>query len=231
MALPLLIGGGMMLGGAIAGAIGGRKARKGANRAAGQYNQMAQDAQRRHSAAQGQANESRNMYMDAARGVQNYDPMQYHQGFDPRAYAAQAGGAMTADALDQMQLSLRGNDIANRARGFNSPAGGANIERNTMSQLARGLSGLSMQAAGMQNDIYSQANQMKFNALNQGAGMIGNIYGQDVGQSNMFYDAATGLRASGIDARNRGAQAAAGAWGQVGGSLMGLGGTIAGKYW
>jgi hypothetical protein len=193
MALPLIMAG-IGAGSAALGAWQSHRAGKQAQRG---MNAMADDAQRRFDQSQGQANESRGLWQSAV------------QGFDPQAYMREAAGAAYGDISQAHRAANAQRQVGLNQRGlFASDLGGARTQRHFDDQLAQRLSGLAMQAGQMEQ---------------QRQGMMGQIYGADQNQGNMFFDAATGLRSSGIAQRAQAGQDMASGLGQIGGAMIGAG--------
>lgn len=207
MAIPALIPLAMGAAGAYSAWRGGKKAKRGAEREAQGYAGMAADANRRMDQASRQAGESRNMFMSAATGARD---------FDPSAAMRQEADAMMAGLQDQYRGAVNARNANKNARGmFNSGFGEAAGQRDLNDAIGQGLSSIALRGAGM-----------KQGALESYARNVGSIYDTDIGQGNMYYNAATGLRGSEIGARAAGDQAGAQAWGDVGGALIGTAGQM-----
>jgi hypothetical protein len=196
--LPL-IAGAIGIGSALFGA---HKSSKANNKAARGYEQMAQDANRRMGVWDNNAQQSRAAYQSAV------------QGFDPSAYASRAAGSMYNDLASQL-AGANAQRMANlNRRGlFASDLGGNRQQAGFQNELASRLAGLSMQQASMEQ---------------QRQGMLGQLMGSDLGQSNALYQAATGLQGSALGQRQAAGNAWGSAFGQIGGSL--LGGAIGGAF-
>jgi len=192
----------MAAGGAIANAYGGRKARKAGNAASREFDVMGREARGQHQQAQAQAQGSRNQFQSAV------------QGFDPTAYMQQQAGALHAGLSEQMGEGQAARAASLNRRGlFRSDIGGAGMDRDFNTRLSQGLAGMAGQAAGMEQNRHAQ---------------LGQIYGMDQGQANQYYNAATGLQASGIQGRHATAQQAAQGWSDFGSGLASGAGAIGG---
>lgn len=202
--IPLVVGAGLAAGGMMANAWGAKRARQGAERAGREYDNLAREAKSQYGEATRTAGESRNRFLKSV------------YGFDPRSYAANAFEGDAAGINDHFGQAESRRRASLNSRGLlRSDIGGDRARQTYASKLAEARATREMQAADME-----QRRQ----------GMMGSIYGMDQGQANRFYDASIGLTASGIDRRNAGTQAGAAAWGAFGSGMMGLGGTVAGKW-
>jgi hypothetical protein len=178
-------------------AYGAHRANQAGKQAAQQFEGMAGDARSRSNAWEGRAMESRNTYRDAL------------MGFDPQAYMRQAASAAYGEVSDAHSEANRARMTSLNSRGlFGSDLGGTKQREYFDNMLSRNLSGLAMQAGQMEQ---------------QRQGALGGLYGMDQQQGNMYYDAATGLSASGAHQRAAGGIAAGQAIAGGGQALFGAG--------
>lgn len=198
MPLPLaipLITGALGLGASIWGA---HKGAQGHRRAADQMQGMYNDAAAQRRRAQGQADASRNQYMQAL------------QGFDPRRYMNEALRGDVGVINRAHQGAFTNLQASNNSRGLlRSPIGQDHLMKDYNQRLADAMSQRSFQAAGLDQ---------------QRVGMYGNLYQGDQGQANEYMNAMYGFG----NARAAAAAGQGDAWAQAlggaGGALMGFGG-------
>lgn len=138
------------------------------------------DEQARTSQLDAQAVESRGRYQGAL------------DAYDPQAYMREAAGATISDLDEQFGQAEGQRRVQAQRTGFiNSGGGTGALNRDFSTRLARALSSLSLQTAGLQQ-----------NKL----GMQGDIYGGDVnraeGARGNYLDLAAGERDAAIASRN-----------------------------
>jgi hypothetical protein len=112
--------------------------------------------------------------------------------FDPRAYMKEAAGAQISDLGEQFgQAEGQRRVAANRSGFINSGGGIGALNRDFSGRLARALSGLSLQTAGLQQNK---------------VGMQGDLYGDDrayaEGSRDRSTDLVAGSRDAAIQSRN-----------------------------
>jgi len=182
------------LGSAALGAWQSHRAGRSAERG---MNQMSQEAERRRRQQEAQAQQSRGLYQSAV------------QGFDPQQYMQQAAGSAFNDLSGQFNQANAQRMTGLNSRGlFGSNLGGNRQQVQFNDALANRLAGLSMNAAGMEQ---------------QRQGMLGNIYGMDQGYQRSLQDDVWGMRGAGLQQRAMSGASAGQGWGQLGGTLLGAG--------
>jgi hypothetical protein len=196
-AIPLALG----AGGMIASAYGARKAGQAGRRAEEGYGRMADEAMGHWRGSQGQADESRRQYAEA---VSSFNPQESLNTYLGSAIKENMGARKQAHAGRVANLNSRGL--------MRSGLGASRMDGTFDKALAGEFARAAFQTAGLE--------QNRMNAM-------GGLAAFDRDQSNMHYDAATGLRASGLQQRLAGDAGAAQGWGAIGGAFMGAAGSAA----